>query len=170
MALIHIDLQFIKNSIYDKSDFEFKNLKIDQESSGYGACTFSLNQQKIIHRCSKITPTKTGQFVTIWKRNTEGITAPFSSTDDFDFFIITVKKDENLGQFIFSKTILEEKEIIDSLFKKGKRGMRVYAPWDNTTSIQARKTQEWQGMCFIEMVDFDRIKMNNWLLNNIENG
>ena len=35
---------------------------------------------------------------------------------------------------------------------------------------QARKTQEWQGMCFIEMVDFDRIKMNNWLLNNIENG
>ncbi len=164
------ELQFIKSTIYDNYNFEFTNLKIDQESSEYGACSFTLNNTKIIHRCSKITPTKTGQFVTIWKRNEKGITTPFSSSDDFDFFIITVVKGEKLGQFIFSKSILEEKGVIDSSFKKGKRGMRVYTPWDTTTSIQARKTQNWQGLCFLNMSDFDSDKMDNCLLTNIENG
>ena len=167
---MHKALHFIKNSIYDNYNFEFANLQIEAESSVYGACSFTLNNTKIIHRCSKITPTKTGQFVTIWKRNEKGITTPFSRSDDFDFFIITVKKDENLGQFIFSKSILEEKGIIDSPLKKGKRGMRVYAPWDNVTNVQARKTQEWQGLCFIEMGDFDSEKMKNCLLTNVENG
>ena len=59
------------------------NLKWNLESAEYGACSFKLNGKTIQFRVSKITPTKTGQFVTIWKRNKEGITEPFDNADNF---------------------------------------------------------------------------------------
>ncbi len=62
-------LQIIKELVYDKLDFEIKNLKTHSEGAEYGACSFELNGLKIEHRVAKITPTKVGQFVTIWKRN-----------------------------------------------------------------------------------------------------
>ncbi|MBK6834216.1 MAG: MepB family protein [Bacteroidetes bacterium] len=146
---MHKNLQIIKEQFYDTCGFEFTNLSINAESLEYGACTFKLNGRLIQYRVSKITPTKTGQFVTIWKRNKNGITEPFDSKDDFDFIIITSISDENSGQFIFPKSILIEKGIITSKGKKGKRGIRVYPPWNKTTSEQAEKTQKWQINYFV---------------------
>ncbi|CAM4449322.1 MepB family protein [Flavobacterium terrigena] len=134
----------IKELVYDKCNFEFSNLLIDSESEEYQACSFKLNSFQIIHRLSKITPTKIGQFVTIWKRNDKGITAPFDVSDDFDFIVITSKSEENLGQFVFPKSVLLEKGIISNNNTSGKRGIRVYPPWDIPTSKQAEKTQNWQ--------------------------
>ncbi len=129
-------------------NFEFSNLVIDSESEEYQACSFKLNSFQIIHRLSKITPTKIGQFVTIWKRNDKGITAPFDVSDNFDFIVITSKSDEKLGQFVFPKAVLLEKGIISNNNNSGKRGIRVYPPWDIPTSKQAEKTQSWQTKYF----------------------
>ncbi|WP_329804405.1 MepB family protein [Flavobacterium facile] len=142
------ELLQVKEFVYDKYNFEFSNLIIDSESEEYQACSFKLNSIEFIHRFSKITPTKIGQFVTIWKRNNEGITAPFDVSDNFDFIVITSKSDKNLGQFVFSKAVLLEKGIISNNNTSGKRGIRVYPPWDIPTSKQAEKTQLWQTKYF----------------------
>jgi hypothetical protein len=142
------ELLAIKELVYDNCNFEFSNLVIDSESEEYQACSFQLNSIEFIHRFSKITPTKIGQFVTIWKRNNKGITAPFDVSDNFDFIVITSKSDKNLGQFVFTKAVLLEKGIISNNNTSGKRGIRVYPPWDIPTSKQAEKTQLWQTKYF----------------------
>jgi hypothetical protein len=142
------ELLSIKELVYDNCNYEFSNLVIDSESAEYQASSFQLNSIEFIHRFSKITPTKIGQFVTIWKRNHKGITAPFDVSDNFDFIVITSKSDENLGQFVFPKAVLLEKGIISSNNNSGKRGIRVYPPWDVPTSKQAEKTQLWQTKYF----------------------
>lgn len=148
----------VKELVYDRCNFEFKNLIIDSESAEYQACSFKLNSFHIIHRLSKITPTKIGQFVTIWKRNDKGITAPFDVSDYFDFIVITSKFDKNMGQFVFPKSVLLEKGIISNNNTSGKRGIRVYPPWDIPTSKQAEKTQNWQIKHFFSINDIDSAK------------
>lgn len=146
---IHIDLKTVKELVYDKCGIDLTDFKQNLESVEYGACSFRFSGKKIQHRVSKITPTKTGQFVTIWKRNKEGITEPFDISDDIDFIIITSKSGDNLGQFIFPKSVLADQGIIAKNGKGGKRGMRVYPPWDIATNRQAEKTQDWQTKYFL---------------------
>jgi hypothetical protein len=142
------ELLQVKELVYDNCNFEFSNLVVDSESEEYQACSFKLNSFQVIHRLSKITPTKIGQFVTIWKRNNKGITAPFDVSDNFDFIVITSKSDKNLGQFVFPKAVLLEKGIFSNNNTSGKRGIRVYPTWDIPTSKQAEKTQLWQTKYF----------------------
>ena len=146
---LHNDLKIAKEFLYDKCAFELTGIKLDPESAAYGACSFQLNGKTIQYRVSKITLTKTGQFVTLWKRSKDGITEPFDVSDDLDFIIITARSGENIGQFIFPKSVLAEKEIITRNGKEGKRGIRVYPPWDITTNKQAAKTQHWQTKYFL---------------------
>ena len=146
---IHSDLNVVKELVYDKCGFDLSNLNQNIESSEYGACTFELNGKRVQQRISKITPTKTGQFVTIWKRNKNGITEPFDILDDIDFIIITSKSGDNFGQFIFPKSVLADNGIIKRNGKEGKRGIRVYPPWDIATNKQAEKTQSWQTKYFL---------------------
>ncbi len=146
---IYSDLKFAKELVYDKCSFDLTNLKQNLESVEYGACSFELNGKSIQYRVSKITPTKIGQFVTIWKRNKDGITEPFDISDDIDFIIITSKSGDKFGQFIFPKSVLADNGIITRNGKEGKRGIRVYPPWDVVTSKQAETTQNWQTKYFL---------------------
>lgn len=146
---IHSDLKVVKELVYDKCGFDLTNLKQNFESTEYSACSFQLNGKIIQYRVSKITPTKTGQFVSIWKRNKFGITEPFEILEDLDFIIITSKSGNNFGQFIFPKSILVDNGIITRNGKEGKRGIRVYPPWDIATNKQAIKTQSWQTKYFL---------------------
>lgn len=147
--LFHSDLKAAKELVYDKCGFDLTGPKLNSESVEYGACSFRLNGKTIEHRVSKITPTKAGQFVTIWKRNKDGITEPFDISDNIDFIIITSKRGDNFGQFIFPKSVLADKGIITRNDKEGKRGIRVYPPWDITTNKQAEETQRWQTEYFL---------------------
>ena len=151
----YTDLQIVKELVYDKCGLVMTDLKLHAESSDYGACSFKLNEQVIEHRVSKITPVKTGQFVTVWKRNDKGITIPFDMLDNINFIVITVRNGDNFGQFIFPKPVLADKRIISQNGKGGKRGIRVYPPWDIAASKQAKKTQDWQIDYFL------LIKSNN---------
>lgn len=153
-------LNTAKSLVYDKCGFDFGGLIVEGESQEYGACTFRLNGLKIKFRVSKITPTKTGQFVTIWKRNDEGITQPFDLTDEIDFVIISSQNGDDFGQFIFPKSVLLNKGIIKGNNKKGKRGIRVYPPWDTITNKQAEKAQLWQTKYFLVIDNTDKTNLN----------
>ena len=157
------DLQLAEKLLYKESGFQLQNLIWNSESTNYAACSFELNNYKIQYRVANITPTKIGQFVAIWKRNKEGITAPFDVADLLDFMIISVRDSENFGQFIFPKSVLIAKGIVSQNEKGGKRGIRVYAPWDKPENKQAIKTQAWQINYFVEIrenspVDFELVK------------
>ena len=147
----HPDLKTVKELVYDQCNFDFKNPKLNPESIEYGACSFELDRKKIQYRVSKITPTKNGQFVTIWKRNQDAITEPFDVNDEIDFVVITSRSGDNFGQFIFPIKVLADKGIITQNGKSGKRGIRVYPPWDIPQNKQAGKTQNWQLNYFLSI-------------------
>ena len=151
---LHTTLKVVKELVYDKCGFLLTKLKLNSESVEYGACSFELDGHKIEHRVSKITPTKTGQFVTIWKRSLNGVTEPFEVLDDIDFIAITSKSSDNIGQFIFPKSVLADKGIISQNGKGGRCGIRVYPTWDIPTNKQAEKTQSWQAKYFV-IIDSD---------------
>jgi len=157
---LYTDLKVVKELFYDKCGFRLTNLKLNSESVEYEACFFELDGKKIEHRTSKITPTKTGQFVTIWKRNKNGLTQPFDIFDDIDFITITSKKGDNMGQFIFPKSVLCDKGIITCNGKGGKRGIRVYPLWDTVTNTQAEKTQRWQTKYFVTIKNDNSIDLD----------
>jgi hypothetical protein len=155
------DLIIAKELVYDAFGFNFSEPQKETESTEYKAYRFFLNEKNCCYREAKITPTKTGQFVTLWKRNASGIIAPFNFLDHIDFVIITVRKETFLGQFIFPKSVLFEKGIFSTEAKEGKRAIRVYPPWDETTNNQAQKTQKWQLNYFYEIqpnTDFTTFK------------
>lgn len=149
--LLKNEFLFAKKLLYEPCGFNCTEPVLEVESVEYGACDFKLNDFNIKYRIAKITPTKTGQFVTLWKRNQQGIIEPFEVNDKIDFFIISTRKDNHLGQFIFPKAVLYEKGVISDERKEGKRAIRVYPPWDNANSKQAQKTQEWQLKYFLEI-------------------
>lgn len=154
------DLELIDELVFKPCHFNLKNIKLESESQEYTAHTFQLNEYKILFRKAKITPTKTGQFVTLWKRNEKGITEPFEITDEFDFYLIATRTPSKFGLFIFSRKILHDIKVLSDATRDGKRGIRVYPIWDETTSKQAQKTQIWQTQYFIDLSDNDQIDLN----------
>lgn len=149
--MIPKELFLAKELIYNPCGLVFSELLAEKESKEYQAHTFSLDKHKVCYRLAKITPTKTGLFVTLWKRNQAGPIAPFHVEDKIDFFIIHCQKENRFGQFIFPKTLLHNKAIVSDDFKEGKRAIRVYPPWDKDLNKQAQKTQQWQQDYFIEI-------------------
>lgn len=140
----------INTLIFQPLELKLSNLEADQECKEYSGCSFMVNHMHIKFRTSKITPTKTGQFVTLWKRNEKGITTPFDYSDQFDFYLIAARKEQNFRVFIFPKEILVQKGIVSDEKKAGKRGIRVYPAWDAVESKQAIATQKWQTQYFLE--------------------
>ncbi|MCD0473809.1 MepB family protein [Flavobacterium sp. EDS] len=160
---IHKDLLEAKELLYDTCNLECTQPIAEAESADYGAFTFNINKQAVIYRVAKITPTKVGQFVTLWKRSDKGPIAPFEITDAIDLFIVSTRNGSHFGQFIFPKSVLHQKGILSDDKKEGKRAIRVYPPWDSTTSKQAQKTQQWQLAYFVPIsnekpIDFELIK------------
>lgn len=158
------DLLAVTEFIYDAFGYECTPPIPEKESTEYGAYDFEINNLSIKFRVAKITPTKIGQFVTLWKRIEKGPIQPFDITDSIDLFVITTRKDNHFGQFIFPKSVLCEQGIISTNTKEGKRAIRVYPPWDKTTNKQAQKTQKWQLDFFLEIpsdkpIDMERAKM-----------
>lgn len=162
---IYNDLFIAKELIYDRCGFTFTSLVKETESTEYGAATFQLNGISVTYRDAKMTPTKTGQFVTLWKRIKNGPIRPFEHSDPIDLVIITTRKEDRLGQFIFPKSVLCEQGIITINNKEGKRAIRVYPPWDEVTSKQAIRTQKWQLNYFIEISSEKPINLD--LLNSL---
>ena len=158
---IHADLLLAKELLYDSCGYECSLPEKEKESADYGAYSFQLNNKSIVFRAAKITPTKIGQFVTLWKRIGNGPIQPFDCTDSIDLIVISVRKDNRVGQFVFPKSILCEKGIISTTNKEGKRAIRVYPPWDEAINKQAQKTQQWQLDYFLEIPTDGKLNIEN---------
>jgi hypothetical protein len=145
------DFTLIQTRVFDVCRFTYTKPIKEAESVEYNACYFTLNDLQVRFRTAKITPTKTGQFVTLWKRQTTNIIAPFDDKDLIDMVIISARKEKQFGHFVFPKSVLFEQGILTIKNKEGKRGFRVYPPWDTTTNKQAIKTQRWQLNYFMDL-------------------
>ena len=97
-----------------------------------------------MYRRAKTTPTKLGQFVTLWQRSDAGPIRPFDVSDGVELFVVEVYNEEQLGHFIFPVDALVRRGVVSTDFAGGKRAIRVYPPWVTPTSTQALKTQSWQ--------------------------
>lgn len=95
---LHKELQ----GIYESLGLLCSNFSAEKESQEYGACTFEVSGKRVICRVAKITPTKSGQFVTFWKReNSAGPIMPYDITDQFDFFVVHVYEKKRLVNLFF---------------------------------------------------------------------
>jgi len=135
----------------------------ESESKTYEACSFVWRDEKYVFRVGKTTPKKAGQFVTIWKRDElTSETMPWEATDEIDYAIIYVYTTTRRGVFLFPKKVLIQKGLMKTIGTKGKRGTRIYAPWEIVSSPLAKRTQDWQAAYFIE---YD--EKNGWKLMSL---
>jgi hypothetical protein len=158
------ELKEVQNRVYDSLGLQCSQPVMEPESSEYGACGFELNRLSVKFRVAKITPTKIGQFVTLWKRIEKGPIQPYDSSDSVDFFIINTRNGDQFGQFVFPKSVLCQQDVFSINSIGGKRAIRVYPPWDVAVNRQAQKTQKWQLEYFLEIpnnagIDVTRAKL-----------
>jgi len=148
---MHHELVEVLNRVYTPSGFECSQPVMERESVEYCAYRFELNNFFVLFRVAKITPTKIGQFVTLWKRLQKGPIQPYDSTDSVDFVIVNTRNKDRFGQFIFPKAVLCQHGVFSINGDGGKRAIRVYPPWDMAVNQQAKKTQKWQLQFFLEI-------------------
>lgn len=137
------------------------NLLPDKEADAYCGYNFQINQWQCKFRKAKTTPKKVGQFVTLWRRNEDGVTEPFNENDNDDFYIIFTEERDKRGIFLFSKTVLIQKQILSTSTKEGKRGFRVYPIWSQPENLQAKNTQSWQSKYFVELSNSESTYKDN---------
>ena len=132
----------------------------EAESAEYGACRAELHGKRLVLRVAKTTPTKTGQFVTVWKRpHPDADIAPLDEADPVDAVIIAVADADGARQgfFIFPRSVLIERGVMSRAGQGGKRALRVYPPWCAPEAPQAQRTQRWQGQWFVAAGDQVRL-------------
>lgn len=121
-----MEIQILNQSVFKPFGILLSNVVPELEGRAYFAHSFQLNGKMVKFRNAKTTPTKTGQsdsyrIVAIWKRNEEGITVPFDISDDIEFLIISTRKGDLFGAFIFPKMVLHQQKIFSDKNKDGKR-------------------------------------------------
>lgn len=85
----------------------------EAESADYGACRADLHGLRLVLRVAKTTPTKTGQFVTVWKRpHPAADIAPLDEADPVDVVIIAAADGAQHGLFIFPRSVLLERGVM----------------------------------------------------------
>ena len=114
-----------QDNLYVEYGLNRENFSPESESSEYYAHTFTMGGKKGLFRIAKKTLTKAGWFVTIWKRGTDSIIAPYESSDAIDFVVVAVLDCNHVGELIFPKSILIQKKIFAADGKEGKRAIRV---------------------------------------------
>lgn len=148
---LHGDLLAAKTSVYDPSGFDCSQPVPEPESAEYAAHAFTLDGLSVRFRVARTTPTKAGQFVTVWQRSAEGPTRPLDAEDGIDLVVISSRAGDHFGQFVFPRAELCRRGVISHNGSGGKRGFRVYPPWVTTTSRQAGSSQAWQVRHFLDL-------------------
>ncbi|MNJ93365.1 MepB protein [compost metagenome] len=153
------DLLEIRRTFFEPCGFRSTEPLAEPESAEYSACDFKLNNHSVKFRIAKITPTKIGQFVTLWKRIGAGPIQPFETSDKIDFFLVCVRSPKNFGVFVFPMSALQKHDIVSHNKVGGRRALRVYPPWDVAVNAQAKKTQKWQLEFFLDLSDLDAVDL-----------
>ncbi|MFC9660479.1 MepB family protein [Nocardia sp. NPDC127606] len=128
----------------------------ETQNAEYGASVAEVGRGSVRFRVGKRTPTKPGLFVSVWQRAGDGSTEPFAAEDGIDLWVITVREETRVGQFVFPRNALVEHGIVSVAGRGGKRGFRLYPPWSATRNKQAQKSQQWQSAYFLDLENVDR--------------
>ncbi|MCX4547737.1 MepB family protein [Streptomyces sp. NBC_01387] len=147
----HDDLLAAKARVYDPCGFTCSQPVPEAESAAYAAHTFTLDGLSVRFRAARTTPTKAGQFVTVWKRSPGGPIQPFDAADAVDLFVISTRDRHHFGQFVLPLDTLRRHGVVSADGSGGKRAFRVYPPWVTTANRQAGKAQEWQLGHFLHL-------------------
>ncbi|WP_405006991.1 MepB family protein [Kitasatospora purpeofusca] len=150
-APVHGDLVAAKALVYDRCGFACSLPVPEAESAEYAAHEFTLDGLAVRFRAARTTPTKAGQFVTVWKRSPAGPIQPFDATDPVDLFVISTRDDDHFGQFVFPVDALRRHDVVSANGSGGKRAFRIYPPWVTPASRQADRTQAWQLGFFLHL-------------------
>ena len=149
------DLDAVIRNVYEPAGMKRSSPVLHEaESADYGACRFRLDGHNIVFRVAKTTPTKIGQFVTLWTRRRPGdAIEPLDASDPVDFVVVCTSNAAHNGQFIFDRKILIEKGVMSSRETVGKRAIRVHPPWSNPVATEAVRTQKSQLRYFLDYSD-----------------
>ena len=148
-----MNLHALVRRVYESAGMKLSTPVVhEMESADYAACRFEIDAKLVVFRVAKTTPTKVGQFVTLWKRpQPNGAIAPIDASDPVDFVVVHSSNTERCGQFVFDKNVLVKMGILSSQKHAGKRAIRVYPPWSHPVAKEAIKTQSWQLPYFLEL-------------------
>jgi len=114
---IHPDLLIAQKLAYEASGLTCSAIAQETESKKYGACTFEINNKTVIFRVAKITPTKIGLFVALWKGIGAGPIMPYDAAGLVDLFVVSVRNEQHFGQFVFPKKVLEKRDLYQKIIQ-----------------------------------------------------
>ncbi|QIM18595.1 MepB family protein [Leucobacter coleopterorum] len=120
----------------------------EEQRGEYESGLVAMNGEQWRIRTARVTPTKPGAFVAVWKRDENGETRPFAREEAEAGLLLFVEDGDQFGVFRFSAAHLEELGITSSATKPGKRGFRVYPSWCTGLNPQASRTQAAQSRAF----------------------
>lgn len=120
----------------------------EEQSGDYEAGTVRLGEELWRVRTARITPTKPGGFVAVWRRDAEGRTQPFDARDPAAGLLVCIAEGERFGVFRFTSARLAELGVTRSAAHAGKRGFRVYPSWSVGLNAQAERTRAAQAPAF----------------------
>lgn len=149
-GIIPVQLSDIINDVLLPAGVRISEPQREAESGEYGACQFEIEGKRVLFRVANTTPTKLGQFVTMWKRPcVHDEIMPIDFDDGIEFVLVSVFDHTHRGLFIFNRHVLAKKAVMSVKGKEGKRAIRVYAPWVKPLVKQAITTQKWQLQHFV---------------------
>ena len=136
-----------------------RDLFQEPEAEEYCGWKFTVNDLACRFRQGKVTPTKNGQFVTLYDRSpTTNKIVPVGTVDVTpSLFMVQCVEKDHIGHFMFPSTALQTNKIAASNGTGGKLAFRVYPPWVDVESKQAAAAQKWQCQYFI----FDKDACNH---------
>ncbi|MFC8302556.1 MepB family protein [Specibacter sp. NPDC057265] len=124
---------------------------VEPGGAGYAAHTLTLAGHRTVFRAAKTTPTKAGQFATLWQRSVKGPIRPFDLADGVALFAILAGTGTGRGMFLFPPAELAGRKVLSVDGQGGKRALRLYPPQVPTSSAQARRSQQWQCRHFLPL-------------------
>lgn len=123
----------------------------EEQTSDYEAGRAKIGSGTWRIRTARVTPTKPGAFVAVWRRSPSGKTQPFESSDACDGLLVFVPDGSRFGVFTFTREHLVEHGVVQSPLAPGKRGFRVYPSWCMDLNAQATRTQRAQAGAFADL-------------------
>ncbi|RZJ80730.1 MAG: hypothetical protein EOO20_25735 [Chryseobacterium sp.] len=88
------EIERLQDLFFSPLEMVLSDIAQDTASKEYVGYHLQLDQFNIKFRKAKITPKKIGQFVTLWERNSDGITTPFHESSTLDFALILTERNE----------------------------------------------------------------------------
>lgn len=126
-------------------------IQIEEQNSDYESGVALIGKEQWRIRTARITPTKSGAFVAVWKRDEGGSTRPFTADESMSGLLVFVEEQERFGVFQFTPAYLISLRYVSSELHPGKRGFRLYPAWCTNLNPQAIRTQRAQAAAFTEL-------------------